>query len=126
MFTCSLGHRNCKVGSNTLIGPGSKLNDTAKVENSILGENCIVNGGAMIRNSYLWNEVFVGTGCIVKESILGAGVTLESGVVIERGCLIGDGVTLRAHSRISEFSRVAASAGDDIEGEGLKIIHVGQ
>jgi translation initiation factor eIF-2B subunit epsilon len=71
----------------------------------------------MIRNSYLWNNVVVGTGCIVKESILGAGVTLESGVVIEKGCLIAEGVTLRAHSRIAEFSRVAVSTGDEIDGK---------
>lgn len=74
----------------------------------------------MIRNSYLWNNVVVGTGCIVKESILGTGVTLESGVVVEKGCLIAEGVTLRAHSRITEFSRVAVSTGDDIDGKKIE------
>lgn len=99
--------RNCKIGNNTLIGPGSRLNDTARVEGSVLGENCTINGGAMIRNSYLWNGVSIGAGCIIKESILGANVVVETGAVIERGCLIGEDVVIRTHSRIPEFSRIA-------------------
>ncbi|KAG8807223.1 hypothetical protein FRC17_004588, partial [Serendipita sp. 399] len=108
--------RNCKIGNNTLIGPGSRLNDTARVEGSVLGENCIIDGGSMIRSSYLWNNVRVGAGCIIKESILGAGVVLEMGVVVERGCLIGEGVVIKAYSKISEFSRIARqSAGNGTE-----------
>ncbi|KAG8807161.1 hypothetical protein FRC17_004613, partial [Serendipita sp. 399] len=104
--------RNCKIGNNTLIGPGSRLNDTARVEGSVLGENCIIDGGSMIRSSYLWNNVRVGAGCIIKESILGAGVVLEMGVVVERGCLIGEGVVIKAYSKISEFSRIARQSAD--------------
>ncbi|KAG8835800.1 hypothetical protein FRC18_012332 [Serendipita sp. 400] len=110
--------RNCKIGNNTLIGPGSRLNDTARVEGSVLGENCTIEGGAMIRNSYLWNNVHIGAGCIIKESILGAGVILETGTVVERGCLIGEGVVVKAHSRVIEFSRIAKRNGDQGLGDG--------
>ncbi|PVG02792.1 nucleotide-diphospho-sugar transferase [Serendipita vermifera] len=114
--------RNCKVGSNTLIGPGSRLNDTAKVEGSVLGENCIISGGVMIRNSYLWDNVSVGAGSIIKESILSSGVIVETGVVIERGCLIGENVTLRAYSRIAEFSKIAKTDEPDPEGNNAVLL----
>jgi translation initiation factor eIF-2B subunit epsilon len=99
--------RNCKVGNNTLIGPGSRLNDTAKVEGSVLGEDCVINGGAVVRGSYLWENVQVGMGCMIRESILGAGVFLEPEVIIERGCLIGEGVVIPSYTRIKEFSRIS-------------------
>lgn len=105
-----LWNRNCKIGNNVLIGAGSRLNDTAKIENSTVGENCVLEGGSVIKNSYLWDNVHVGSGCIVKESILGAGVILETGAVIERGCLIEDGVLVRAHARVPEYSKVPKRA----------------
>ncbi|KZV79640.1 nucleotide-diphospho-sugar transferase [Exidia glandulosa HHB12029] len=109
--------RTCKVGNNTLVGGGSRIDDSADVAASVLGAECVVGKGTTVRDSYLWDGVQLGAGCFVEHSIIASGVKILDGTRIGKGCLIGSGVVVGPNSVIKPFSRVSSEPPEEEDAE---------
>ncbi|KAJ2762974.1 translation initiation factor eIF-2B epsilon subunit, GEF, partial [Coemansia nantahalensis] len=100
--------RESRVERHVILGPDSQVANHAYIADSVLGERCLVGEQTTIRASYLFDDTKVGRNAVVDGSILGERVTILDNVVIERGCLIGDDVTIGPNVRIPSFTRVAS------------------
>ncbi|KAJ1964420.1 translation initiation factor eIF-2B epsilon subunit, GEF [Dipsacomyces acuminosporus] len=101
-----LGRESC-VEHHVVLGPNCSVADFASVSDSVLGSGCRINEHAVIRGSYIFGDSKVGKDSVVESSILGERVTILDNVVIERGCVIGDDVTIGPNIRVKAFTRIA-------------------
>ncbi|KAI9571225.1 nucleotide-diphospho-sugar transferase [Boletus coccyginus] len=109
--------RTCKIGNQVLIGSKSQIADSAQIASSVLGQRCVVGTGSVVRNSYLFDGVVVGPNCLIEYSIIGAGVQIKEMSRVERGCLIGDKVTIGPGARLEPFQKLFKSCQGDHEEE---------
>ncbi|KAG8217822.1 hypothetical protein J3R82DRAFT_5987 [Butyriboletus roseoflavus] len=107
--------RTCKIGNQSLIGSKSQISDNAQVVASVLGQRCVIGAGSIVRNSYLFDGVVVGPNCVIEYSIVGAGVQIKETSRVERGCLIGDKVTIGPQARMEPFQKLSKKCQDDHE-----------
>lgn len=99
--------RSSKIGSHTLLGPASTVEDKAEVSGSVLGRYVRVGESSTVKNSYLWDGAIVEAGCHIENSIVGRNVVVKTGSKIAKGCLVGDGVVLGPHADLKPFTRVS-------------------
>ncbi|KAJ2558542.1 translation initiation factor eIF-2B epsilon subunit, GEF [Coemansia sp. RSA 1933] len=99
--------RESHVARNVVLGPNSHVADFARVSEAVLGARCRVGENAVVRGSYMFDDVVIGKGSAIEQSILGERVTVLDNVVLERGCVVGDDVTLGPNVRIPAFTHIA-------------------
>ncbi|KAI8324060.1 nucleotide-diphospho-sugar transferase [Martensiomyces pterosporus] len=99
--------RESRVEHHVVLGPSCHVADFASVSDSVLGSGCRIDERAVVRGSYIFGGSKVGKGSVVERAILGERVTILDNVVIERGCIVGDDVTIGPNIRIEAFTRIA-------------------
>lgn len=100
-------YSTCKIGNNTLIGSSTKVLERAQITGSVIGQRCIIGAGAVIRNAYIFDDSVIGSGCVIEHSIIGAGVNIKERSRVERGCLVGDGVTIGPQAVLVPFEKLS-------------------
>jgi translation initiation factor eIF-2B subunit epsilon len=115
LYIFTLPQSNSRVGKNTMIGPSTRVEDDAFVNNSVLGASCEVGSGSTVSGSYLFDNIHIGVRCEVVDSIIADGVKIERGVKIAKGCIIGKGVVLGEGTVLPPFTRVSKEQPEDIE-----------
>lgn len=75
--------------------------------NSVIGQRCVIGAGSIIKNSYIFDDTIIGAGCVVESSIIGAGVTVKDETSVDRGCLLGDGVSVGPQAHLESFERLS-------------------
>lgn len=113
----NLFNRSCKIGSNTLLGYGTKLSDNVQILHSVLGNGCSIGANVAIKDSYLWDDVVVESSCTIEQCIIGRGAKILKGSVLSRGSLVGDGVILGPNAKLEAFTRVSRTPPEDGEGK---------
>ncbi|KAJ2302985.1 translation initiation factor eIF-2B epsilon subunit, GEF [Coemansia sp. RSA 2706] len=99
--------RASRVEHHVILGPHTHVANQTCIADSVLGAHCAVGEQSVVRGSYLFAGTRVGRNAAVDASVLGERVTILDNVVIERGCLIGDDVTVGPDVRIPAFTRIA-------------------
>ncbi|KAI7834318.1 nucleotide-diphospho-sugar transferase [Kickxella alabastrina] len=99
--------RESRVEHHVMLGSNSHVADFAQVSDSVLGTSCRIGEFATVRGSHLFNEAKIGKGSVVERSIIGERVNILDNVFVERGCIIGDDVTIGPNVRVPEFTRIA-------------------
>ncbi|PIA19151.1 nucleotide-diphospho-sugar transferase, partial [Coemansia reversa NRRL 1564] len=99
--------RQSRVERHVILGASSHVSNFTSISDSVLGARCFIGEQSVIRGSYLFNDTKVGKSSLIEQSILGERVTILDNVTIERGCLIGDDVTIGPNIRIPAFTRLA-------------------
>ncbi|KAG9028771.1 hypothetical protein FRB95_006098 [Tulasnella sp. JGI-2019a] len=105
--------RTCTIGSHTIIGPQSTVQNDAYIVSSVIGRGCEIGVGSVIKNSYIWDGASIGPSCSIEESIIGHDVKILAGSVVRRGCLIGKATVLGPNADLSEFQQVSRTAPQD-------------
>ncbi|KAJ2120433.1 translation initiation factor eIF-2B epsilon subunit, GEF [Coemansia sp. RSA 1822] len=99
--------RESRVEHHVILGADSRVAGQASIADSVLGARCSIGENSAVRGSHLFGDVRVGRNAVIEGSVLGERVTVLDNVVIERGCLIGDDVTVGPNVRVSAFTRIA-------------------
>ncbi|KAJ2084447.1 translation initiation factor eIF-2B epsilon subunit, GEF [Coemansia sp. RSA 988] len=99
--------RQSRVEHHVILGAESHVSNFTSISDSVLGARCFIGEQSVVRGSYLFNDTRVGQGSLIEQSILGERVTILDNVTIERGCLIGDDVTIGPNVCIPAFTRLA-------------------
>ncbi|KAJ1734940.1 translation initiation factor eIF-2B epsilon subunit, GEF [Coemansia sp. Benny D160-2] len=99
--------RESHVHRNVVLGPDTHVADFATLSEAVLGARCRVGENSVIRGSYMFDDAAVGKGSVIEQTIIGERVTVLDNVIVERGCIIGDDVTLGPNVRIPAFTQVA-------------------
>ncbi|KAG8883842.1 Aspartate aminotransferase, cytoplasmic [Tulasnella sp. 332] len=105
--------RTCTIGTHTIIGPHSTVQNDAYIVSSVIGQGCEIGEGSVIKDSYIWAGASIGPNCSIEESIVGNDVKIQAGSVIRRGCLIGKDTVLGPSANLSEFQQVSRAAPRD-------------
>lgn len=74
---------------------------------SVIGQRCIIGAGSIIKNSYIFDDTTIGAGCVIESSIIGAGVNVKDHTRVDRGCLLGDGVSVGPQAHLESFERLS-------------------
>ncbi|KAJ2501926.1 translation initiation factor eIF-2B epsilon subunit, GEF [Coemansia sp. RSA 1972] len=99
--------RESRVEHHVILGANARVASQATIADSVLGARCSIGEHSSVRGSHLFGDVRVGCNASVEGSVLGERVTILDNVVIERGCLIGDDVTVGPNVRVPAFTRIA-------------------
>ncbi|KAJ2798316.1 translation initiation factor eIF-2B epsilon subunit, GEF [Coemansia guatemalensis] len=99
--------RQSRVEHHVILGAESHVSNFTSISDSVLGARCFIGEKSVVRGSYLFNDTRVGQGSLIEQSILGERVKILDNVTIERGCIIGDDVTIGPNVRIPAFTRLA-------------------
>ncbi|KAJ1811448.1 translation initiation factor eIF-2B epsilon subunit, GEF [Coemansia sp. RSA 2523] len=99
--------RESRVEHHVILGASARVASQATIADSVLGARCSIGEHSSIRGSHLFGDVRVGRNASVESSVLGERVTILDNVIIERGCLIGDDVTVGPNVRVPAFTRIA-------------------
>lgn len=100
--------RSCKIGTNTLIGPSTKIAENVQVISSVIGQNCFIGAGTIIDNSYIFDNTIIGPNCKIQRSIVGSSCSIKENTHVLNGSLVGDGVTIGPDVTLSPFERLSA------------------
>lgn len=112
--------RTAAISGPSSLGPRTKLGPKTFVRRSVLGAGCELAAGARVDESYLDDNVRLGSGAMVERGcIVGAGVTIGERARVGRGTLIANGVRIGAGVSVPDYSRVGLRPprGDDEEEE---------
>ncbi|EJD53073.1 nucleotide-diphospho-sugar transferase [Auricularia subglabra TFB-10046 SS5] len=112
--------RTCRIGNNTLVGGGTRVDDRADVAASVIGAGCVLGKDAKVSDSILWDGVHIGAGCVVEHSIIASGAKILDGTRISRGTLVGEGAIVGPNITLKTFSRVSVDPPEDDEEAGDK------
>ncbi|HVM53472.1 MAG TPA: NDP-sugar synthase [Acidimicrobiales bacterium] len=95
------GQRDEAIEADALLPPDLLIDPTAVVEHSILGPGCRILEGARVTDSVLLGGVAVGVGATVDGSIAGPAAVIGDGAVVEGLTVLGDGAHVDAGARLS-------------------------
>lgn len=101
----------CRVGDDTMVGPGSAFGADTLVRGSVVGAGCAVGDNVAVEDSYLFDGVRVRDNCVVRGSVVGAGCTVGENCKITDGCVLGDGVVVEPGTELRR-KRVCGAGGD--------------
>ena len=93
------GQRDEAIEADALLPPDLLIDPTAVVEHSILGPGCRILEGARVTDSVLLGGVAVGVGATVDGSIAGPAAVIGDGAVVEGLTVLGDGAHVDAGAR---------------------------
>lgn len=93
---CASLVRNSVVAASARVGNGSRILGSAIDRDCQVGEKAVIDG------SVLWKEVQVGEGAQLRGCVLGDGCRIGPHAVVGEGVVLGD------HSRLSAYSRLAS------------------
>lgn len=80
--------------TNVVVGAGSEVSMTAKLQLSVVGDHCTVEDNVKAHSAFITNNVLIKAGCALDHCFLGDNVTLEENVILSPGCILGKGVIL--------------------------------
>ncbi|KAJ2814703.1 translation initiation factor eIF-2B epsilon subunit, GEF, partial [Coemansia erecta] len=99
--------RESRVEHHVILGANTRVAGMASISDAVLGARCVIGEHSTVRGSYLFGDTRVGRNVAIEGAVLGERVTVLDNVVIERGCLIGDDVTVGPDVRVPAFTRIA-------------------
>ncbi|MDW8011954.1 MAG: sugar phosphate nucleotidyltransferase [Bacteroidota bacterium] len=89
--------RGCVLlGDGTMVGPHAELSDC------FIGSECVIGPGSRVVRSILWDRVSVGAGTVLDGAIIASGVALgercsvEEGAIVAEECRLGEEVLVVA------------------------------
>ena len=92
-------------GGASFVGPGVRVDPSARVERSVIGRDGIIGPGAVVRDSVLLPRVVVGANATIEESALGEAVTVGDGACIRGLSVLGDGESVAAADTLDGVRR---------------------
>lgn len=98
--------QSCKIGSNTVIGHDSFIDDLTTINDSIVGNNVKIGKNVEIENSIILDNVTIGNNTKIYNSIVGFNVDIKSSVNVLSGSVIGSKCVIDDYITIDEGVRV--------------------
>jgi mannose-1-phosphate guanylyltransferase len=95
------GRREEALEAEVLLPPDLLIDPTATVERSILGPGCRVLEGARVVDSVLHGGVTVGVGASVRRSVAGPMAVIGDGAVLDELTVLGDGAHVDAGATLT-------------------------
>ena len=108
-----------RLERSTIIGGDCDIHKTAIIENSSIGDNCIIGANVQIRNAVVMDFVNIEEGVKLNSCIIGRYATIGEKTAINAENIVevsgrkdltpvvGDNVTIVAHSILGAYNRVA-------------------
>ena len=90
-----------------MIGSHTQVGNNAHISASVIGQRCTIGADTIIRNAYIFDDTVIGPKCVIEYSIVGAGVHIKEESRVEKGCLVGDGVTIGPRAVLLPFERLS-------------------
>ncbi|KAK2466994.1 hypothetical protein APHAL10511_001252 [Amanita phalloides] len=103
--------RTCKLGTDTLIGSSTQIQENTQIFASVIGRGCTIGPGTVINNSYIFDNTQIGSNCVIERSIIGSNVHIKNDSNVPKGCLIADSVVLGPNAKLEPFNRLSARRG---------------
>ncbi|KAF8742368.1 hypothetical protein AX14_004922 [Amanita brunnescens Koide BX004] len=100
--------RTCKLGTGTLIGSFTQIQENTQIYSSVIGQRCTIGLGTVISNSYIFDNAHIGSNCVIERSIIGSNVHIKDNTNVPRGCLIADSVVIGPCAKLEPFDRLSA------------------
>ena len=101
-------YRTCKLGTGTLIGSSTQIQENTQIYSSVIGQRCTIGLGTVISNSYIFDNAHIGSNCVIERSIIGSNVHIKDNTNVPRGCLIADSVVIGPCAKLEPFDRLSA------------------
>lgn len=99
-----------------IVGRDSKVGPNVRLHNTVIGPGSVIEEGAQIQSSVLWEGVHVGPRATMKESVVGrqaiikAGAFLDVGAVVADHSKVGEGSVLKANAKVWPYKEVEDGA----------------
>lgn len=100
-------YRTCKLGTGTLIGSSTQIQENTQIYSSVIGQGCTIGLGTVISNSYIFENTHIGSNCVIERSIIGSNVHIKDNSNVPRGCLIADSVVIGPSAKLEPFDRLS-------------------
>jgi mannose-1-phosphate guanylyltransferase len=79
------------VGPGPLVDPRARVHPRARVVRSVVGPGTVVEEGARLQGSVVWDRVRVARGALIRDSILASGIRVEPGERLEGRVVVPTG-----------------------------------
>lgn len=95
-----------KLEGTLVIGEECRIASDARIANSIIGPGSVVDEGAVIMDSILWDGVRVGRAALIQETVvgneteIGEGAHLAEGAIVSDHCRIGRRAVVKANVKV--------------------------
>lgn len=99
-----------------VIGENCRVGADARISNSIIGPGSVVEEGAVVLDSVLWDSTRVARGASLHEDVIGSGseileqAHLAEGVIVSDHCRIGRHATVKANVKVWPYKTVEDDA----------------
>ncbi|MBE7414766.1 MAG: NTP transferase domain-containing protein [Deltaproteobacteria bacterium] len=105
-----------KLEGSIIIGENCRIGAEARISNSIIGPGSIVEEGAVILDSVIWDSTKVAHGASLHENVVARGseildqAHLAEGVIVSDHCRIGRNSTIKANVKVWPYKVVEDDA----------------
>ncbi len=95
--------RDVEIEGPSYVGPGAAIGRGSRVKRSCIYDGVVLDRQAVLDESIVMEESRVGWRSVVRDSVISAGCTVEEDVRLISS-VMGEGMTIRAHSRLEGAS----------------------
>nr|CAH7737641.1 unnamed protein product [Callosobruchus chinensis] len=99
--------RNRKLKNDVLIGEGTKISETAKLNHAVLGDNVVIGKNVQIEDSFVFSNTKIVDNVVITHSIIGEHCTIQNGSKIMAGSILGNGCVLEKDAFVENSLLVA-------------------
>ncbi|VEN47365.1 unnamed protein product [Callosobruchus maculatus] len=99
--------RNRKLKNDVFIGEGTKISETAELNDAVLGDDVALGKNVRIEDSFVFSNTKIGDNVVITHSIIGEHCTIQSGSEITSGSILENGCVLEKDTFVKNSLLVA-------------------